>query len=661
MNIPHMRNFETHESIVFSFITDVTDGDNLSGIRWTEFRRTSKIDDWKLYQEGTFAPDDGIDRYMPSIAIDENGSIGLAYNTSSLDSYVGARFTGRLANDPKGMMTVTEFRIVDGRGPISSGERFGDYSQMSVSPAGNNTFWWTSEYAGTGPQTTQTRIVAFRIEKDSFDLALRAINSPTSSSSLADEAVNISIINSGLETIQDYQVNLLFRDEIIETKTIAGPIEADEIQEITFDTLLNLSEIGIYDIAAIVSTESDQNPLNDTLRVAVRQVYAIEAGLSGFIEQNNCTSATKSQLTIINNGELPIDSLKILVEVNDILVDSIFYKGSISFDQSIMLNYDVLDLPPGINNVSFRITMVNGGLGDGNPQNDDLSLTASNLPADHFITLEFLTDDYPEESTWEVTLQGSQEVLASGDFLEAATLFTEVICVNPDSCYTLTVFDSQSDGICCGFGQGNFNVYDNQGILLVSNDGNFASQTTENFCAKAVECSLEIEVSTTDASSENVADGIILIEASSGTGPYTYSIDGGETFQDTATFTGLSSGEYSIIVRDDSGNCENSTSVTVGFTSSVFEVNGFQGRLLISPNPTNGLFKIEISETNLSEAMLKIQILNISGQVLQERRISKYGSSYLGSFSLMTEPQGTYLIKIHHPQFSYLQRVILIK
>ena len=56
MNVPKYRNFGTHESIVLAFITDVTDGTDLSGIRWMELRKTA-AEDWSIYQEGTYAPD----------------------------------------------------------------------------------------------------------------------------------------------------------------------------------------------------------------------------------------------------------------------------------------------------------------------------------------------------------------------------------------------------------------------------------------------------------------------------------------------------------------------------------------------------------------------------------------------------------------------------
>ncbi|WP_177204612.1 T9SS type A sorting domain-containing protein [Hymenobacter arizonensis] len=44
--------------------------------------------------------------------------------------------------------------------------------------------------------------------------------------------------------------------------------------------------------------------------------------------------------------------------------------------------------------------------------------------------------------------------------------------------------------------------------------------------------------------------GSITVSASGGTGPYEYSINGGSSYQNNATFSGLSAGSYSVIVRD---------------------------------------------------------------------------------------------------------------
>lgn len=56
-------------------------------------------------------------------------------------------------------------------------------------------------------------------------------------------------------------------------------------------------------------------------------------------------------------------------------------------------------------------------------------------------------------------------------------------------------------------------------------------------------------------------NGTIVITAAGGTGPYQYSINGGSSFQPSNTFSGLSGGTYSIIVRD-ANNCTSSPQST---------------------------------------------------------------------------------------------------
>lgn len=132
-------------------------------IKWVELRQNQPSGAWTLYQEGIYAPD-ALNRWVGSIAMDDNGSIALAYAVAGPNptaTPVGLRYTGRLATDPLGQMTFAETVAFAGSGTMTScGNRFGDYSQTSLDPNGT-TFWHTGQYVNNG--SPRTRIYSFQL------------------------------------------------------------------------------------------------------------------------------------------------------------------------------------------------------------------------------------------------------------------------------------------------------------------------------------------------------------------------------------------------------------------------------------------------------------------------------------------------------------------
>src|SRR2546430_10461476 len=141
---------------VGNFVTDV-DGTDHGGVRWFELRRSGGP--WGLFQEGTFAPD-ASDRWLGSIAMDGGGNLAMGYSITSPSVFPGIRYTGRLAADPAGTMTVAETTIVAGSG-TQDNERWGDYSSMNLDPVDDCTFWYTNEYIPAGGRW-RTRIARVR-------------------------------------------------------------------------------------------------------------------------------------------------------------------------------------------------------------------------------------------------------------------------------------------------------------------------------------------------------------------------------------------------------------------------------------------------------------------------------------------------------------------
>lgn len=659
MNIPHLRNFGTHESMVFNFITDVTDGQNLSGIRWVELRRTINTD-WTLYQEGTYAPDDGLDRFMGSIAIDHNGNIGLAYNVSSENDFVGVRFTGRFASDPLGEMTIDETVAVEGVATINSFGRFGDYSQMSVSPAGDNVFWFTTEYAGDIPQTTETRIVAFQLAKDSFDLAAVSIDEPTTSSALsATELVTGTFRNAGVNTIDDYTVSLLLENEVVETINLTTPLAENEEVVVQFDTEINMSIIQDYNIGIAISTETDNNIFNDTINSVITKLPTIDLSIVADVETGMCDSIVPATLMISNAGDNIVTTANIDVIVNGETVDQIMFAGSLGLNETEEIKYDIADnLIVGDNNITFAIVDINGGAMDFDESDNSVDAFSELLDASNFITLVFLADEYPEETSWVLTYQGSNEILSSGNLVVPFVEYREDICIQEDACLTLIVFDSYGDGMCCDFGEGNISVFNGNGELIAFDYGEFSNSTTLDFCQDPLECLLEAEIETVDASGEGVSDGVIGVDAVNGIMPFTYSIDNNASSQESNIFNDLTAGDYTVIVTDATGLCTYTETVSVGISTSITEIDGQLVTFTVMPNPTDGVFKITLDNMTTSENHLEIEILDIAGYIIQSKEIGKWDEQFIGTFSLYDYADGTYFIRVKHPKGQLLERVV---
>jgi hypothetical protein len=106
---------------------------------------------------------------MGSVAMDSSGNMALGYSISSTTKFPSIYYTGRMANDPLGQMTVTEGVIKEGLGSQTntwsgSPSRWGDYSSMSVDPSEPSKFWYTQEYYQTTNQANwKTRIGSFTL------------------------------------------------------------------------------------------------------------------------------------------------------------------------------------------------------------------------------------------------------------------------------------------------------------------------------------------------------------------------------------------------------------------------------------------------------------------------------------------------------------------
>jgi hypothetical protein len=160
------RNNGGYETMVTNQSVEALPG--RAGVRWYELRRANGA--YTLHQQGTYVPDDGVHRWMGSAAMDRNGNMALGYSVvNGTDVFPGIRYTGRLAGDPLGQMTLGEGVIVNGTGvQTTTNSRWGDYTSLNVDPVDDCTFWYVNEYytaegQASSPAGWQTRIASFKL------------------------------------------------------------------------------------------------------------------------------------------------------------------------------------------------------------------------------------------------------------------------------------------------------------------------------------------------------------------------------------------------------------------------------------------------------------------------------------------------------------------
>lgn len=158
------RKWVGYNSVVLNFSIKLSATQH--SIRWCELRQNQGTGVWSLMQEGTYSPDSH-NRWLGSVAMDDNGSIALCYAKSSTSVSPSLCYTGRLASDPLGIMTFAEQTAIAGSGAQTGINRFGDYSQTSMDPDGI-TFWHTGEYVLSG--NPATRVYSFQLPAGSVGI-----------------------------------------------------------------------------------------------------------------------------------------------------------------------------------------------------------------------------------------------------------------------------------------------------------------------------------------------------------------------------------------------------------------------------------------------------------------------------------------------------------
>lgn len=575
--------------------------------------------------------------------------------------------------------------------------------------------------------------------KANNDLAVTEIVNPQSSSSLgSSELVTAKIANTGMNDMHDFDITLMIDAQFMETITITDTIHPFSDADFQFTVPQDFSIIGDYNVTGIVTDIDDEYGNNDTLNVVLSKLHLLDGELSLGELAVLCDDVVEVDAIITNQGETTITNVEIEIIVNGIAVDTVSTAVDIPYQDQEIVEIIVDDNLVQINNNIVLNLLITNNQVDGDITNN-VATTNTTLDSDYdVITLIIDADDYPQETSWELYDEGAYQIVATGSLASGTLIHTEDICVDYGSCFTLKVYDSFGDGICCDYGIGHFEVLDASGNNLVYNDGEFGSLAEEGFCPDGTGCGFTASVNVSNATSTSIDDGAITINTNGGVSPFLYSINGGQSFIDSNTFINLAPGDYDVFIQGATGLCDyqetvsieacefttaditstNATSVVTTDGSIVInpssgvgpyqysidggqnfvsdnefldlpvgpynvvvqdaanvclyelnvpievealgiEDNVFINGIKIYPNPTNSHFNIEIESSSALYNTIKILVYDNLGRTIKTSLISKDGG-WKTTMSLNGYVSGTYFIKCYNSNFEKHFKVVKI-
>ena len=183
------------------------------------------------------------------------------------------------------------------------------------------------------------------------------------------------------------------------------------------------------------------------------------------------------KIILTNRGTSTLTSANLIYSINGGTQQSQTWKGSLVQNESA----EVILLNTGTSGIlTTTISSVNGTTDQRTTNNTNIiSYEPLNFNYSNYV-FRLQQDLWGSEITWNLK-DGSGTIIYSGgpynDVPEGSSVLPKLITINwtlaSNQCYTFTINDSQSDGICCEGGNGYYNIKSSDGSKTLKSGGSF--------------------------------------------------------------------------------------------------------------------------------------------------------------------------------------------
>lgn len=214
---------------------------------------------------------------------------------------------------------------------------------------------------------------------------------------------------------------------------------------------------------------------------------ADNAGITTVITPSGsiCGGTISAEVTLRNYGTNNLTSVDIIYDVDGVGAQTYNWTGSLSAGQTTNVSLGNVTATSGLH--TFNATTNNpNGTTDNDMSNDAASSQFTYIANPAIVNVDIVLDDYGTETTWEIT-DGATTIASGGPYADGMdqTLESTQVCLEEGECYTFTIYDDYSDGICCDYGNGAYTVSWPAESMTLASGGQFGASESTNFCLTA--------------------------------------------------------------------------------------------------------------------------------------------------------------------------------
>jgi lysyl endopeptidase len=208
------------------------------------------------------------------------------------------------------------------------------------------------------------------------------------------------------------------------------------------------------------------------------------------LQYKNCNLKTITPVfTVQNTGKQTITSFKYKIELDDDNSGELTWIGNLPVSAKVSVDMPKLIIHEGINRLKV-ITYWPNNTADSPAYNDTLKYNFVNQRG-HNLKVVLQTDIFASETTWNLSDNNDKILLNGGPYKnDQPILITDSLCLDENTCYKFSIFDSGNDGICCGYtynekpADGYYNLINTTMNETIASGSKFFAEETKSFCTK---------------------------------------------------------------------------------------------------------------------------------------------------------------------------------